>query len=250
MSITYPTTQLSSAPTTVSDIVAAIAPLLVVSPHYDDAVFSCGQLLATVPDSTVVTVCTAQPGDGRLLTDWDRRCGFTSASEAMSRRAAENRHALALLRAKGVDLAFLDSQYLPGPRNSTDLLGDTLLATISEFQPASVFVPLGLFHADHILISDVLMTLEQRIADVRWFAYTDIPYCKDAQRLQRRLAQLAQRGVHCEPELLPLETGMGKKAAAVEAYRSQFQGLGHEDGRALMQYAEQYWRIHHDLELL
>lgn len=241
-------TQLVPQPAVSSYNAAALGPLLVVSPHYDDAVFSCGQLLATVPGSTVVTVCTALPEDVSLLTDWDRRCGFSSAGQAMSTRAAENRNALALLRARGVDLAFLDSQYLQTPRNSVDLLGDTLLATISEYQPASVFVPLGLFHADHIFVSDILMTLEQRLAGMRWFAYADIPYSKQKQRVHERVAQLAQRGVHCES--FPLQTGKGQKRAAVDAYRSQFQGLGHEDGLPLMQSAEQYWRIHHDLELL
>lgn len=244
----YPSPSLDSRNIAGSDIASEIGPLLVVSPHYDDAVFSCGRLLDAVPGSTVITVCTAHPEDGSLLTDWDSRCGFSSADEAMRARAIENRNALAMLRARGVDLAFLDSQYLQAPRNSVDLLGDTLLATISEFQPASVFAPVGLFHADHVLVSDVLMSLEQRLAGIHWFAYADIPYCKQAERVQQRLAQLAQRGVHCEP--FPLEMEAGHKAAAVEAYRSQFRGLGHEDGAAIMQHAEQYWRIHHDLELL
>lgn len=230
------------------DIASAIQPLMVVSPHYDDAVFSCGGLLASMPGSTVVTVCTARPDDTQPLTDWDNRCGFPSSGEAMRARAVENRNALALLHAQGVDLEFLDGQYLRAPRNSTDLLADTLLATIAEFQPASVFVPLGLFHADHVLVSDVLMTLEQRLAGIRWFAYADIPYCKQAERVRQRLAALSGRGVHSEP--FPLQLDNESKAAAVEAYRSQFRGLGHEDGGPILRHAEQYWRIHHDLELL
>lgn len=197
--------------------------LLIVSPHFDDAVFSCGSLLSAMPGCTVVTVCTALPDDASVLTDWDKRCGFSSAHEAMQHRSRENSQALDLLGAKAVNLAFLDGQYLANPRTSMDLLADTLLATIAEFQPVSVLSPLGLFHAD-------------------------IPYCKSAQRVQERLARLADRGIHGEPVSLVLNSA--GKALAVEAYRSQFRGLGHTDGKPVLQHTEQYWRMHHDWELL
>jgi len=222
--------------------------LLIVSPHFDDAVFSCGSLLSAMPGCTVVTVCTAQPDDASVLTDWDKRCGFSSAHEAMQHRSRENSQALDLLGATAVNLAFLDGQYLANPRTSMDLLADTLLATIAEFQPVSVLSPLGLFHADHILVSDVLLSLGHRAAGVRWFAYADIPYCKSAQRVQERLARLADRGIHGEPVSLVLNSA--GKALAVEAYRSQFRGLGHTDGKPVLQHTEQYWRMHHDWELL
>lgn len=231
-----------------SALVEIFGPLMIVSPHFDDAVFSCGSLLSVMPGSTVVTVCTALPDDAGLLTEWDERCGFTSAHEAMQHRSIENAQALTLLGATAVNLAFLDSQYLPGPRSSMDLLADTLLATISEYQAVSVMAPLGLFHADHILVSDVLLSLGHRAGGVRWFAYADIPYCKSPERIQERLARLASRGIHGEPLRLMLERG--RKALAVEAYRSQFRGLGHINGTPVLQHTEQYWRMHHDWELL
>ena len=225
-----------------------LGPIMVLSPHYDDAVFSCGHLLGILPGSVVVTVCTAKPENGDTLTDWDERCGFTSATQAMSARSLENREALNALGATGVELSFLDSQYLQTKRNSVDLLSDTLLSIIRERQPKSVFVPLGLFHDDHLLVSDVALMLEHRANGLQWYAYADIPYNKNAEQVEQRIAQLSERGIQCEP--YPFALTSEHKARAVNAYRSQFRGLGHEDGNAIMQHQEQYWQLHHSVEPL
>src|SRR5690606_28443544 len=104
-----------------------------------------------------VTVYTGLPRNPGILTDWDRRCGFASAADAMRARAMENNKVLTLLQASGVDLDFLDSQYASPADNGSDLLGDTLASTIARMQPSAVFFPLGLFHEDHIHVSDALI---------------------------------------------------------------------------------------------
>lgn len=223
-------------------------PVMVISPHYDDAVFSCGHLLAAMPGSTVVTVFTAVPPEATVRTDWDLRCGFDNAEHAMRIRRNENQKALGALDAKGVDLSFLDGQYLESQRNSMDLLADTLLSTILEFQPKSIFMPLGLFHADHLMVADVTLLLQHRLMGLHWYAYADIPYNKDAERAQQRLEELAGKGVHCE--WCDLQLDSQRKARAVDAYRSQFRGLGHADGLPILAHQEQYWRLHQNPELL
>ena len=57
--------------------------MVVISPHLDDAVFGCGRLLASRPGSIVVTLFAGVPDDAGQLTDWDARCGFTTAGEAV-----------------------------------------------------------------------------------------------------------------------------------------------------------------------
>ncbi|KAB0640285.1 PIG-L family deacetylase, partial [Burkholderia territorii] len=84
---------------------------LVVSPHLDDAVFSCGQLLAQSPGSVVVTVFAGIPAHGTAAPPWDRRAGFRTADEAMRTRRDEDRRALGTLGAHAVWLDFLDDQY-------------------------------------------------------------------------------------------------------------------------------------------
>lgn len=223
--------------------------MVVVSPHYDDAVFSCGNLLWMLPGSTVVTVYSGLPEDLDLTTDWDRRCGFTNAAQAMAARADENRCALAALRAHGVDLAFLDSQYVPKtPRNGVDLLGDTLGATLARLQPATVFFPLGLFHEDHVMVSDTLLTTCHVFPTVRWFVYEDIPYSKRIDLTQQRLDHLAARGVAAQP--FALELPRHSKAAAVNAYVSQLKGLGHANEHKILQQPERYCQIYRDVDFL
>ena len=227
---------------------AALAPLAVVSPHYDDAVFSCGHLLASVPGSTVVTICTALPEDASILTDWDSRCGFTCASDAMSARAAENANALRLLRAEGMDLNFLDAQYASPLSNGTTLLSDSLSATLTLLQPATVCFPVGLFHDDHLLVSDVLMTICHHFPSITWLAYEDIPYRKRPETVSRRMDELATRGLAATP--FTLDATPTIKEQAVMAYRSQFLGLGYTDASPIMEQPERYWRIHQNMELL
>ena len=224
------------------------SPLVIVSPHYDDAVFSCGHLLAAVPGSTVLTVCTGLPEDSEILTDWDERCGFRCAADAMRARAVENDEALALLSAKGMNLDFLDSQYDQRQKSLEQLLGDTLGASITQLQPASVCFPIGLFHEDHILISDVLMTICHHFSAINWYAYEDIPYCKRPEWVDQRLHVLSARGIAASPH--HLEAQSDSKWDAVSAYRSQFLGLGYEDASPVLGQPERYWKIHRSMELL
>lgn len=230
-----------------SDVVAALAPL-VVSPHYDDAVFSCGHLLAARPDSTVLTVCTSLPKNGALSTEWDARCGFDSAASAMCARDRENQQALQLLGAKGMSLGFLDSQYDDRGNDSEQLLHDSLSGCIATLRPASVFFPLGLFHEDHILVSDAVTTLCHHFPNINWYAYEDVPYRKRREWVSARLSDLEARGIGVKP--FPFEAWSERKHQAVKAYGSQLKGLGYEDAAPVMSHTEQYWQIHPVMELL
>jgi LmbE family N-acetylglucosaminyl deacetylase len=230
-------------------VLKSLQPLLVVSPHYDDAVLSCGNLLAAVPGSTVITVFAGCPADGSILTDWDERCGFASAHAAMGERKKENVHALSVLGASAIDLDFLDSQYSQRPQLGSDLLGDTLAAMITQTQPAAVFFPLGLFHEDHVTVSDVLMTLCHRLPSVQWFVYADIPYAKRPERVARRLGACIDRGVAATP--LHIDGLPERKATAIKAYRSQLIGLGDGDNIApILAQHERYWRVHCNMAIL
>src|SRR2546425_11691806 len=62
------------------------AQVLVLSPHLDDAVFSCGGLLAELQDPRVATVFAGFPPPDLPLQDWDAACGFRSGGEAGTAR--------------------------------------------------------------------------------------------------------------------------------------------------------------------
>ena len=95
--------------------------VVVVSPHLDDAVFSCGQWLGNAPRCTVLTVFAGFPEGRRRLTSWDERCGFAGAEEAMATRRDEDRHALELLSADPFWLDYLDSQYRAADDGESEL---------------------------------------------------------------------------------------------------------------------------------
>ena len=223
------------------------APVVVVSPHYDDAIFSCGELLSMLSTSTVLTVCTGVPENGAVSTDWDRRCGFSNARQAMQTRSLENVAALSVLDASGIDLGFLDSQYIDDTRMDSELLADTIALNIEQIKPSSVIFPLGLFHKDHIHISDTFVTICSRFPAINWLVYEDIPYRNQAGRVAERLAQLIERGVPIEP--FGTELAGDYKTRAVHAYQSQFRGLGHRGAAPVMHLNEKFWRLHCSLEL-
>lgn len=223
------------------------APVVVVSPHYDDAIFSCGELLSMLPTSTVLTVCTGVPENDALSTDWDRRCGLSSARQAMQARSLENAAALSVLGANGVDLGFLDSQYIVGSRMDSELLADTVASNIEQLKPSSVIFPLGLFHKDHIHISDTFVTICGRYPGINWMVYEDIPYRNQAGCVAERLSQLIERGIPIEP--FGTELAGDYKTRAVHAYQSQFLGLGHRGAAPVMHLNEKFWRLHCNMEL-
>ncbi|HEY9280117.1 MAG TPA: PIG-L family deacetylase, partial [Eoetvoesiella sp.] len=216
-------------------------PVLVVSPHYDDAIFSCAGLLAARPGSTVVTVYTGLPAQIELSTDWDRRCGFANALEAIRIRNTENQSALALVNARAIDLDFLDSQYVRGSSVIAGQLVDTLSCTILRQHPAAVFAPLGLFHEDHICTSNALMTLCRLFPAMPWFVYEEIPYRVYQGLVQERLSWLLIQGLTATPA--NLRCTVSRKAPAVASYRSQLAGLGAAGVRSILQEPECYWRL-------
>ncbi len=216
-------------------------PVVVISPHLDDAVLSCGQLLAARPGSTVVTVFAGVPPRAdELCTDWDRRCGFANAAAAIAARRAEDTRALALLRAKPLWLDFLDSQY--GQTPDRDELALTLQQALRDLAPDEVLIPLGLFHSDHLLVHAAADSVLRVPPSLTLLAYEDVPYRGDQEVLQRRLAQLRAAGAVCTEASLGSSEHAVLKARAVDAYASQLRGLGPHGGLAAAQ-PERYWQL-------
>src|SRR6516164_1263685 len=84
---------------------------VILSPHFDDAVLSCWQVLEAGGDVTVVNVFTASPPAGRPVPWWDRLTGARDSIARMAERRAEDRAALALAGCESLSLGLLDDQY-------------------------------------------------------------------------------------------------------------------------------------------
>ncbi|SAK60060.1 LmbE family protein [Caballeronia glebae] len=203
---------------------------LVVSPHLDDAVFSCGAMLATSPGASVCTIFAGAP-DTALVTGWDTQCGFADAHEAMRERRAEDTAALHILGARAVHLGFLDSQYAQGDAGTaTREIASTIRTVMRETSCETIFIPLGLFHSDHALVHAAAR--EACLSDeITCIAYEDCLYRRMNGLVQQRLVELIGSGIEATPLLRPIDAGMlsryvEAKQRAVQCYASQLKAFG------------------------
>jgi LmbE family N-acetylglucosaminyl deacetylase len=198
-------------------------PLVVLSPHCDDGVFGCGELLARHPGGIVVTVFAGRPPAGAPLTGWDAAAGFSAGEDVIGARRAEDRAALGVLRARPRWLPFRDAQY--GGPVGVDAVAPALAAAVLVCRPATVAIPLGLFHDDHRTAHAAALRLLGHAPGVRWLVYADAIYRRLAGAVEERLAALRAAGL--DPAPLPPVTrrALGRKRRALACYRSQLRAL-------------------------
>ncbi|CAD6526821.1 hypothetical protein LMG28727_02196 [Paraburkholderia kirstenboschensis] len=222
------------------------ARLLVVSPHLDDAVFSCGLLLAANPSATVCTVFTAPPSEN-MSTDWDRQSGFTDAFQAMHARKQEDIRALEKLGAQAIHLPFCDAQYLLTP--SPDDLTEALHRTLNEHSPDNVLFPLGLFHSDHTLVSNACLALIADMPATVFHAYEDVPYRQMREAVSNRIEELTKKHGYALTHATDAAVSVNEsnaheqtKREAIAAYVSQLRAFGPQ-GQSTLYSTEKYWRL-------
>lgn len=197
--------------------------LLIVSPHLDDAAFSCGTLLALHPGAQVLTVFAGIPPASRELTDWDRLCGFHDGREAMQLRREEDRCAMQLFSAQAIWLDFLDSQYRE--EHSESALREALVDRVKNLQPHHVFLPAGLFHGDHVAVHRAMLQVCRRDPELSWWLYEDALYRRIPGLLQHRLVTLAQDGWSITPLDVDDPHAREVKRLGVQCYASQWKAL-------------------------
>jgi len=219
--------------------------LFIVSPHFDDAVFGCGALLAAHPDAAVCTVFAAPP-EQDMHTEWDEKAGFASAFESIHGRTIEDNNALSVLDAIPVRLPFRDAQYHDSP--SIGKLAGALEEAIYGSTANTLLMPLGLFNDDHGRVFEACCEILPRMSHLEWFAYEEAIYRAIPGLVQQRLVDLAERGIVATPaspaadHALDPERQSLLKREAVSAYESQLRALGphgYDDVFA----AERYWRL-------
>ncbi|MGE5523132.1 MAG: PIG-L deacetylase family protein [Rhodospirillaceae bacterium] len=216
-------------------------PWLIISPHCDDGVFACGELLASNPGCVVATVFAGTPSSCEPVTPWDRACGFTHGDDVMASRREEDARALAVLRARPVWLPFLDSQYGSSP--SVAEVAVALQALIEREAPGRVVFPLGLFHSDHVLVRDAMLDLATSASMPPPVVYVDALYRRIPNAMDEQRREIARRGYALAPcRMRACAHAAQLKRTAVECYRSQLRGLatpgrlGHLDAYEPEQY--------------
>jgi LmbE family N-acetylglucosaminyl deacetylase len=199
-----------------SDFLEAVSKTtsIFVSPHFDDAVLSCGGTLGHLAqrgaDILLVTVFTADPAGGTELSPLAQQLHEVWGEDTYPHRirGLEEREVAKYLGAKYLWLGFLDGMYRYPEMKSwagqfrTDFdprmdpcfesVRDALLQVIGEHPGATVFAPLGLgHHRDHLIVHQALEDIERMTsAASRYYYYEDYPYAATVNP-RVRLKQLA-----------------------------------------------------------
>lgn len=220
---------------------------MIISPHLDDAVFSCGMLLASRPRTVVCTVFCGEPKQA-MRTPWDSSAGHRDSSEAMRARIAEDERALTLLDARAIRLPFLDSQY--GATPSTQEIASALADVWRYLGSPPLVAPLGLHHSDHVLVGEACAMLAQRQHMPALVVYEDAPYRAMRGVSKLRYDTLAARGWRAERIVglgdgalsSPRAGAANAKWRAVHAYRSQLRAFADPHPHDLTE-PERYTRL-------
>ena len=226
------------------EALVALEPVVVISPHLDDAVLSCALFLHAHPATTVMTVLAGAPealheGYNSATT------GEAYAPDAVRLRREEDRAAMELVGGQAKWLDLLDGDYA-AYRPGTDYrepIRDEIAQALGEFAPKSVFAPVGLIHPDHVMVSDACAELAAD-ATYAWYFYMDLPYgIGHRWPVARRLSALKRRVRLVELERY--EGAPGIKQHAMSRYASQYEPTRESFPKGFdeaMSGSERYWR--------
>jgi LmbE family N-acetylglucosaminyl deacetylase len=151
------------------------ANVVILSPHLDDAVFSCWHLLDSEHDVSVVNVFAGVPPAGTPLPRWDRITGARDPVERVRDRLKEDRAALALAGRKATNLRLVEAQY----RRSRPTLEEVFPPIRMRLAGGQRLVaPAGIGgHSAHRLVRAAAFLLAAEGFPVSFFA--DVPYATE-----------------------------------------------------------------------
>jgi len=196
--------------------------IVVVSPHFDDAVLSCWTVIDGSESVEVVTVFTAGPAPG-IVTGWDRDTGVDSATR-MIQREVENRAALALAGRSATNLGFLETQYGAGGLDGS-ALADHLRDADVVYAPAGIATRASQVNGEHGVVRDACLSVRPDVV-----LYADQPYCH--YRADTELPAGMSIGLTRKVVVLSAEQ-RDRKAEAIRCYTGELTKLVNIFGLAL-----------------
>lgn len=167
-----------------------------ISPHLDDAVFSCGGTISLLKNEGSILVINIFTN---YLTD-KKYHGIVMSEE----RKAEEKKASEFLGYDSINLDELDAIFrhkdyeniknIFYPPNTSDLkwipqLREKLFSVLEQFEYQELYIPLGIgWHVDHIL---TYLAFEPWFGKKNILFYEDTPYCTIPNTSQYRLNEIA-----------------------------------------------------------
>jgi LmbE family N-acetylglucosaminyl deacetylase len=222
--------------------------IVVVSPHFDDAAMGAGHLLASYPDTTVITVLAGRPpAYPDVPSEWDALGGFKAGDDVVAARRLEDTAAMAVLESAYRWLEYPDHQYLAPPdRPTPSEVAPTLASVINEIDPTAVFFPMGLGNPDHVMVHDASLLARAEQTERAWFCYEDHGYKHIPGLLAWRVAKLLRSQPWPTPAIVPHEPDEERKRKAIWCYTSQIPPLENEHAltaRLKGRVPEQFWHL-------
>jgi LmbE family N-acetylglucosaminyl deacetylase len=204
--------------------------MVVVSPHFDDAVMSLGSLIAqsvrTGIEVEVLTVFGGDPTSEAPVDPWDHASGFHTEGQAASARREEDRLACASLQVTPVWLPFGAETY--NRRGSQE---DIWTAVFNATRGADCVLLPGypLVHRDHAELTELL--LHRGLSCLRTGLYIEQPYSFYQRNIRKAPAMVPTLGsvLNGPPEWTRLPVNRANRRAkmqAIKSYRSQLRQLG------------------------
>lgn len=239
-------------------------PLLLVSPHLDDAVFSCEALIGRDEPIDVLNVFSGAP-DPPQVGWWDVECGFANSEESMAARRLEDQAAYEGTPHRVEYLDLLELQHVEG-RTPDDFaaIGAAVAGWLDRNPGGIVALPAGAGcrqgrfspllrrfglsrcsppqHIDHLNVRNALLDV-LRPAGASVLLYEEMPYVFGGPA-DREVAKVADGAA---PDPIVVAIDRERKAARVARYASQIEQLSPPEGRLdephVLPPHERYWLL-------
>lgn len=130
---------------------------IILSPHTDDAIFSLGEMLAFTKNVVIVSPFAGIPTDEE---------GF----EKHTTLRTEHKRACMFIHCSAVNGSFLDDVY--GLQDINEL--KRFVSEYVNVKGSTTYIPFGIHHPDHILLSDIAMELWDKKSKIRF--HEELPY--------------------------------------------------------------------------
>ena len=201
--------------------------IVVVQPHFDDAVMGAGYLIAGHPGTTVVTVFGGRPpAYPETPTEWDALGGFKAGDDIVALRRGEDIAALAELGARrtGWSSAITStSTRRSGTNLATSRRRSRRRCGISNRPRCSCRSVLA--NPDHDLTHRAARIVMDDLQDVAWYCYEDAGYCHLPGLLAWRISSLFNSGLVADAGDRARRARHRAQEPRARAYRSQLPPL-------------------------
>ena len=190
---------------------------LIFSPHTDDAIFSLGDYIIENEKITIASAFAGIPTDD---------AGYKKHTVLRQ----EHEYACQLVNAKIINNDLLDDVY---GKQDEEYLTNWVIEMIKNFD--HIYIPLGIHHPDHILLSDTIFKVMDKFIK-GYFIYAELPY----RVLYPELYEVRLNKFKSKYNLNKIDTNFTKeKTNAINKYNSQIDGNLIE--KLLLE--ENLWRI-------